>query len=31
MSIHAKGTNYEKLHQYQKAIAEFKLGKQIVE
>lgn len=31
MSLHATGTNYEKLKQFEKAIGEFKLGKQLVE
>jgi hypothetical protein len=31
MSLHAKGTNYEKLKQYSKAISEFKAGKLLVE
>jgi hypothetical protein len=31
MSLHAKGTNYEKLKQFQKAIAQFAAGKQLVE
>lgn len=31
MALHAKGTTYEKLRQYSKAIAEFKAGKLLVE
>jgi hypothetical protein len=31
MALHSKGTTYEKLEKYGKAIAQFKAGKQLVE
>ena len=31
MSLHAKGTNYEKLKLYSQAIQQFQKGKQLVE
>ena len=31
MALHTKGTTYEKMQKFEKAIAEFKTGKQLVE
>lgn len=31
MALHSKGTSYEKLQKYGKAIAQYKAGKQLVE